>query len=247
MPPLLSKEDLSKKWTCQNIPGAASLNSPYGFNRAHNCLWTTSAGLSGALLTNIFFPKNYDLLENSFYSHANYSKVFTAKFCTSHTSKTPVTCAKIYRGLLDWNGTLLKKTFHKTWILREMSLVKLTPSRYSSGWTPQATEEMGKLSGYYSKNCRIWMAHRSLWYALKPNHSIYMKWGDSNEEHVEMFYKWFVNVLYTIVHSKNTTKQNFGNSVCYKYNVLCIYSWYIKIIFMLIWVYNSTLWMSYLD
>ena len=141
----------------------------------------------------MLLPKHSDLLENSLYSYAKSGKVLTTIFA-HHSSKFVVTCAKICRGLLDWNGTLLNWPFHKTWILHEISLVKWTPSHYSSGWTPEATEEMGKLTGYYCKNCGIWIAYRSLWYTVEPNHSISIKWGDWNENHVEIYYRRFVNI-----------------------------------------------------
>ena len=118
MPPLLSKGDQSKKWTCQNIPGAASLNSPYGFNRDH------FIGLIRGTSYWCFSHQNSNLLEISFYSFANLSKILTTKYCTCHDSIAVIACAKNCSDLVHGSLTILRRIYHETCILYTNVLVK---------------------------------------------------------------------------------------------------------------------------
>ena len=97
-------------------PATAQIN--WKFNSFS--VWTTAVfsqvevgSRTGPRFTNVFFHRNSNSMEISFYSHLDSITVIATKFCTWHDSCAVVACAKICCDLMASNGVIARRSFYR--------------------------------------------------------------------------------------------------------------------------------------
>ena len=68
------------------------------------------------------------MIEISFYSHPNSSKVMATKFVTWHDSCAVLACAKFFCHLVTSDWITARRNFHQIWIVSKLLLVKQAPN-----------------------------------------------------------------------------------------------------------------------
>ena len=84
---------------------------------------------TGAHFTNVFFHRNSNSMEISFWFHSNSNQVIATKFCAWRDRCAVVACAKICCDLVDSCCMTARWNFHQIWNVSKKLLVK-----WALGW-----------------------------------------------------------------------------------------------------------------